>query len=198
VSEEIPKTSAAFPSHTSDASTASRRVSPVSRGDKVRRLAWCLVEATLYRCSFHTWSNWRAFLLRRFGAVVGNQCTIRRTSRVYYPWKLIMHDMSCLGDEVTIYNLGTIELGKCATVSQEAYLCAGTHDYSTRAMRLVTKPIRIGDDAWICARAFIGPGVVIGDGAIVAAGSVVHKDVPAWSIVGGNPARFIKPREKLA
>ena len=174
-----------------------RRISPVSRGDRVKRLLWSMVEMTLYRCSFHTWSGWRAFLLRRFGARIGRECTIRRTSRVYYPWKLEMGDMSCLGDAAQVYNLGPVTLGKRATLSQEAYICAGTHDYTQITMPLVTLPITIGDDAWICARAFVGPGVNIGTGGIVAAGAVVVKDVPAWTIVGGNPARPVKARPPL-
>ena len=83
------------------------------------------------------------------------------------------------------------------TVSQEAYLCAGTHDYTDPHMPLVALPIHIGSEAWVCARAFLGPGVTIGEGAIVAACGVVTKDVPAWTIVGGNPARFIKRRERF-
>jgi len=118
-----------------------RRISPVSRGDRVKRLLWSMVEMTLYRCSFHTWSGWRAFLLRRFGARIGRECTIRRTSRVYYPWKLEMGDMSCLGDAAQVYNLGPVTLGKRATLSQEAYICAGTHDYTQITMPLVTLPI---------------------------------------------------------
>lgn len=173
-----------------------RRKSPVSRRDKVRRLIWSIVEATLFRYSFHTWSGWRSFLLRSFGAKIGRMCTIRRTARVYYPWLLEMGDMSCLGDNVTVYNLGKISLGVRATISQEAYLCAGTHDFRFLAMPLVTKEIQVGADAWICARAFVGPGVTIGEGAIVGAASVVVKSVEAWTINAGNPAKFIKMRER--
>ena len=108
-----------------------------------------------------------------------------------------MGDMSCLGDAAQVYNLGPVTLGKRATLSQEAYICAGTHDYTQITMPLVTLPITIGDDAWICARAFVGPGVNIGTGGIVAAGAVVVKDVPAWTIVGGNPARPVKARPPL-
>ena len=174
-----------------------RRTSTLTTGMKVKRLVWSVVEGTLFRFSFHTWSRWRAALLRGFGATVGNGCTIRRTSRVYYPWNLRMGDMSCLGDDVQVYNLDVIELGRCATISQEAYLCGGTHDYRLRTMPLVKRPIVVGADAWVCARAFIGPGVKVGEGAIVAAGSVVQKDVGEWTIVGGNPAKFLKMREKL-
>ncbi len=174
-----------------------RRTSTLPTGLKVKRVLWSVVEATLFRYSFHTWSGWRAGLLRAFGAKIGSGCTIRRTANVYYPWNLRMGAMSSLGDNVQVYNLGMIELGRCATISQEAYLCGGTHDYRYRTMPLIRKPIAIGADAWVCARAFIGPGVTVGEGAIVAAGSVVHKDVEGWTIVGGNPAKVLKVREKL-
>jgi putative colanic acid biosynthesis acetyltransferase WcaF len=154
----------------------------------MKRLLWSMVQSTLFRLSFHTWSGWRAFLLRAFGAKIGKQCTIRRTCRVYYPWKFVMGDQSALGDGTEIYNLGTITLGTRVSISQEAYLCAGTHDYTQLAMPLLTPPITVGNDAWICARAFICPGVTVGEGAIVAACGVATKDVPPWTIVGGNPA----------
>ena len=134
-------------------------------------------------------------LLRLFGARIGASCTIRRTSRVYYPWLLEMGELGCLGDDVVVYNLGMVRLGARSSLSQEAYICAGTHDYTSLAMPLVTAPITVGADAWICARAFIGPGVKVGDGSVVAACAVVTRDVAPWMIVGGNPAQVIKKRE---
>jgi putative colanic acid biosynthesis acetyltransferase WcaF len=62
-------------------------------------------------------------------------------------------------------------------------------------MPLTKQPIVVGNDAWICADAFVGPGVVVGEGAVVGARAAVFEDVPSWSIVGGNPARLIKRRE---
>ena len=174
---------------------AARIVSPVPTSWKIRRLLWSMVQGTLYRYSFHNWSNWRAMLLRLFGAKVGNRCIIRRTSRVYYPWLLAVGELAIIGDKAEIYNLGAITIGDRAMVSQEAYLCAGTHDHTQWGLPLVTKPISIGNDAWICARAFIGPGVKVGDGSVVAACAVVTRDVAPWMIVGGNPAQVIKKRE---
>jgi putative colanic acid biosynthesis acetyltransferase WcaF len=162
-----------------------------------KRLLWSIVQATVYRHSFHRANGWRAWLLRAFGARVGAACTIRRTSRVYYPWNLSTGDLACLGDDSTVYNLGHIHIGYRALISQEAYLCAGTHDYRTPEMPLVNGPITIEDDAWVCARAFIGPGVTVGRGAIVGAGAVAMRDVPEWTIVGGNPAQFIKHRPRF-
>lgn len=138
--------------------------------------------------------GWRAFLLRCFGASIGRRCRIRRTVRVYYPWNLQLGDAAILGDEAEIYSLGLISIGPRAMISQQAYLCAGSHDYTHPDLPLLTPPISIGEEAWICARAFVGPGVIIGNGAVVAAAAVVVKDVPPWMIVGGNPAKIIKPR----
>jgi putative colanic acid biosynthesis acetyltransferase WcaF len=172
-----------------------RLISSASRSTKLKRLLWAGVEATLFRCSFHTMNGWRAMLLRMFGARVGKRCIIRRTVRVYYPWNLRMGEMCIIGDRAELYSLGTITIGDRAMVSQEAYLCAGSHDYADVALPLLTPPVEIGAEAWICARAFIGPGVKVGAGAVVAAGAVVVKDVEAWMIVGGNPAKFLKKRE---
>jgi putative colanic acid biosynthesis acetyltransferase WcaF len=175
-------------------SASTRGVSPVSRGDKVKRLLWSMVEATMYRMSFHTWSWWRRFLLRMFGAKIGRKTMIRRTSRVYYPWKFSMGELSSLGDRAEIYNLGPVTIGARVTVSQLAYVCAGTHDFTKESMPLLTPSITIEDDVWICAKAFVGPGITVHQGAVVAAAAVVVKDVAPWSIVGGNPAKFIKER----
>ena len=180
---------------TSSAPTASGRlISAAPTKWKVNRLLWSVVEATLFRYSFHTWSGWRAFLLRLFGAKIGKNCIIRRTVRVYYPWLLEMGDLVIIGDNANLYCLGKITLGNRCMVSQEAYLCAGTHDYTRLNLPLVTKPIAIGEDAWICARAFIGPGVVVGTGAVVGACAVATKDIPNWTVVAGNPAVTIKKR----
>ena len=172
-----------------------RLVSSASTSTKIKRLLWSMVESTFFRCSFHTMNGWRCFLLRLFGAKVGRQCIIRRTVRVYYPWLLEVGDLCVIGDAVNLYCLGKITVGNGAMISQEAYLCAGTHDYTDAALPLVTMPITVGAESWICARAFIGPGVKVGEGAVVAACGVVVKDVEPWTIVGGNPAKFIKKRE---
>ncbi|MBL4902025.1 MAG: hypothetical protein JKY62_05185 [Desulfocapsa sp.] len=72
--------------------------------------------------------------------------------------------------------------------------CHLIHDYSSSSLPLTKPPITIGDQCWICADSFIGPGVVINEGAVVGARSVVIKDVKVWSIVAGNPAKHIKDR----
>ncbi|HVX85095.1 MAG TPA: WcaF family extracellular polysaccharide biosynthesis acetyltransferase [Phycisphaerae bacterium] len=170
-------------------------MSAATTGWKIRRVVWAAVESTIFRYSFHTMYGWRAMLLRMFGAKIGPRCRIRRTVRVYYPWNLRMGSMCIVGDEAELYSLARITLADRVMISQEAYVCAGTHDYTDVSLPLVTRPIEIGPDAWVCARAFVGPGVKIGEGAVVAACGVVTKEVRSWMIVGGNPAREIKQRQ---
>ena len=110
------------------------------------------------------------------------------------PWNLSIDDWSAIGENAYIYNLGPITIGKCVTISHRAHLCAGTHDYSKPDLPLLKPPIHISDQAWICADAFVGPGVTIGEGAIVGARAVAIKNVEPWAIVAGNPAQMVSKR----
>ena len=115
---------------------------------------------------------------------------------IYYPWNLKIGDDSSIGEWALVYNLGKVSIGARTTISQRVHLCAGTHDYKNPAMPLMKPPIVIGDEVWVCADAFIGPAVTVADRAIVAAASVVVKDVSTGTIVGGNPAKYIKERSE--
>jgi putative colanic acid biosynthesis acetyltransferase WcaF len=164
------------------------------RREKARRLAWNLVQATIFRWSFKRADRWRAFLLRRFGARIGRRPLIRRTVHVEVPWNLILGDDVKLGDEVIVYNLGPITIGDRSRVSQYAHLCGGSHDHTRSDFPLHRVPIRIGADVWVAADVYVAPGVVIGDGTVVGARSSVYRDLPPWQICIGSPARAVKPR----
>jgi putative colanic acid biosynthesis acetyltransferase WcaF len=137
--------------------------------------------------------RWRLFWLRLFGAKLHGTPFVHQRARIQIPWNLTMHDRSCLGDRANAYSLGEIEIGERAIIAQESYLCTGTHALDDPALPLRTAPIRIGDGAFIAARAFIMPGVTVGHRAVVGACAVVTKDVPANSVVAGNPARILRP-----
>jgi putative colanic acid biosynthesis acetyltransferase WcaF len=136
----------------------------------------------------------RRTILRAFGAKVGRHVNIANSAQIYFPWNLEVGDWSSIGDRAIVYNLGKVVIGDKATVSQGAHLCAGTHDFSDPATPLLTPSILIGGQAWICADAFVGPGISIGEGAVVGARAVAVKDVEPWAVVAGNPAHFIKQR----
>ncbi|WP_437191433.1 hypothetical protein [Planctomicrobium sp. SH527] len=175
----------------------SKHHSPYSFRERLLRVAWGFCQSTLFRWSPRPLWNVRNWLLKRFGADIGQHVHIDNKVRIFAPWLLKIGDHSALGDGAIIYNLGPLEIGDHVTVSQRAHLCGGTHDYRSRQMTLIRTPIRIEDDVWICAEAFIGPNVTIHEAAIVGARSVVSRDVEARTIVCGNPAKFIKERSLI-
>jgi len=117
------------------------------------------------------------------------------STKIFAPWNLEMKSHSCIGPYAKIYNKDKITIGENAVVSQNASLCTAGHDISDSQHSLITAPIVIGDRAWIAAEAFVGMGVTVGEGAVVGARAAVFKDVEPWTVVGGNPAKFIKERK---
>lgn len=158
------------------------------------RVAWA-VGKVLFRLVPRPLYAPRRMLLRLFGARIGRHVNIANTAAIYFPWNLEVGDWSAIGEQAYIYNLGKIKISERATISQRAHLCAGSHDYADPALPLLTPPIAVGAQAWICADAFVGPGVSVGEGAVVGARAVAMKQVEPWTVVAGNPARFIKKRE---
>jgi putative colanic acid biosynthesis acetyltransferase WcaF len=163
--------------------------------ENVGRLLWAAVYP-LFRYSPRILWGWRRSLLRAFGATVGDEVHICPNVKIAIPWNLEVGTHAAVGDGAIIYNLGLIRIGPQATISQGVHLCAGSHDYRLGHMPLIKSQISIGRGAWLCADAFIGPGVSIGDYAIVGARGVVMKDVEDWKIVVGNPAVVIKERPR--
>ncbi len=170
-----------------------RAVKNYTTKEKFYRVLWAIC-ILFFRYSPRIFFRWRVFLLKLFGAKIGKAVHIYPSAIIYMPWNLEIDDYSAIGEDALVYNLGKITIGKNVTVSHRAHLCAGTHDYSDPALPLLKPPIILKDNVWVCANAFVGPDVIIGEGAIVGAASVVTKDVVGWSIVAGNPAKFIKKR----
>jgi len=172
---------------------SNRAAAKYSRSEMIWRILWSFGQ-WLFRLSPRPCFGWRRLVLRCFGASVGKHVNTYPSTRIYFPWNLTVGDWSAIGEEALIYNLGPVKIGSRATISHRAHLCAGTHDYARPELPLLKPPIEIGDQAWVCADAFVGPGVVVGEGAVVGARAVVMKNVEPWSVVIGNPARFIKKR----
>jgi putative colanic acid biosynthesis acetyltransferase WcaF len=170
-----------------------RRAAKYGGGEMMARVLWAAA-TPLFRWSPRPLFAWRRFLLRAFGARVGAHVNVYPTTRVYLPWNLDVGEWSAIGEDALIYNLGPVTIGRRVTVSHGAHLCAGTHDHRQRDMPLLKPAVTVGDEAWICTEAFVGPGVTVGEGAVVGARAVAVRDVPAWTIVAGNPARSLGPR----
>ncbi len=171
--------------------TKNRAAEKWTAREKLGRVMWAAVWP-LFRFSPRPFWVFRRALLRLFGATVGAGAHVYPTVRITIPWNITLGCNCAVGDRVILYSLGLISIGNRSTISQGAHLCAGTHDLKDSARLLLKPPIIVGHDAWICADAFIGPGVEIGNYAIVGARGVVMRDVKRSVIVAGNPAREIR------
>ncbi|WPL19414.1 Streptogramin A acetyltransferase [Thiorhodovibrio winogradskyi] len=174
--------------------TEALRRHQLSVGNQLARALWQLVWLLLCRPTPRPLHAWRCLIARLFGAKLGKGIRLYPTARIWAPWNLIMGDDSCLGPDVDCYSVDTITLGAHSTVSQYSYLCTASHDYSLASMPLMTAPITLGERVWITADVFVGPGVTIGDGAVVTARSSVFHDLPPWMVARGNPAVPVKVR----
>ncbi|MDB4766597.1 putative colanic acid biosynthesis acetyltransferase [bacterium] len=168
--------------------------SELSFGNKVLRALWGAVWLLLFRPSPRLCHQWRRFLLRLFGAKIDKTVRIDSSAEVFYPPNLTLLEYVVIGPRVDLYCVAPITICKNAMVSQYSYLCSASHDYTQSHLPLIASPIVIGTGTWVCAKAFVGPGVTIGNNSLVAAGSVVVRDVADNQIVGGNPAKFLKNR----
>ncbi len=174
-----------------------RHRSPFTVRENVARLMWSMVQGTIFRFSFPTWYRYRVFLLRLFRAKIDPTCRIKRTVRFDCPWNVTAGRNCALGDHVIVYALGPITLGRRVTVSQYSHLCAGSHDFTHRYLPLIKPPITLENDVWLGADAFVGPGVTVHEGALLGARGSAFKDLDAWTIYGGSPARRIRERPPM-
>lgn len=171
-------------------------VTPFPRREVLGRWLWAFVQKTLFRWSPRPLHGFRARLLCLFGADIRepSHVVIFPTAKVTFPWKLVLESRAMIGPNVTLYNLAPITLRRGANVSQNCHLCAGTHDFLRWSMPLVAQPIVLGQNVWLAADVFVGPGVSIGDLCVVGARSVVVRDLPPRTICVGHPCRPIKER----
>jgi len=155
---------------------------------------WWFVQATFFRLSPQFAYAWRRFLLRLFGAEIGKKVIIRPSVKITYPWKIKIGDYSWIGDEVTLYSLGEIEIGKNTVISQKSYICTGSHDMYSKNFDIFAKKIIIKDACWIATDVFVAPGVTIEENVVVGARSSVFNSLPKNKVCIGTPAKPIKNR----
>jgi len=167
-----------------------------SLSNRAARAVWGLAHVLLVRFSPRPCHAWRAAVLRLFGAKLGVHCRIYPTASIWAPWNLICEDAVAIANGAVIYNPSPIRLASHSIVSQDAYLCGATHDLDDPAFPMISSPITIGSYAWICARAVVCPGVHVGDGAVLGLASVATRDLEAWTVYAGVPARALRKRER--
>jgi len=175
---------------------ANRQAKKWTNSELALRIFWSFVQP-FFRFSPKPFWGWRCFMLKVFGARIGRNVRISSTAKIMIPWNLAIGNWVSIGDDVTIYNLGLLEIQEKATVSHGAHLCGGTHDYRRPDLPLIKANICIKEGAWVCADAFVGPFVVIGEYSILGARAVLVKNMDPWTIAVGNPARIISERPKF-
>ena len=161
--------------------------------ERVRGFWWSIVRFTLFRWSPTAFNAWRRSLLRLFGARIHRTAVIAPSVRIDFPWNLRIASDVVIVHGAIVNCMGKIAIGRGTRISQYAHLCAGTHDYTSRDMRIIRCPITIGRNVWIAADAFVGPGVTIGDGVLLAARSSAFRDLPPGQICIGEPAQPHRP-----
>jgi putative colanic acid biosynthesis acetyltransferase WcaF len=163
--------------------------------NKIARVIWFFVYWIFFRpFNLTLFRNWRATVLRLFGAEIGKNSNIYASVKIWAPWNLKVGTFTTIGPKVDCYNQGRVIIGSQVIVSQKSYICASSHDCTISKFPLIVRPVTIEDQVWIAADAFIGPGVTVQEGAVVGARASVFKDVLPWTIVGGNPANYLKNR----
>lgn len=161
---------------------------------RTKRLIWRIVNITFFRIfPLSMFKGYRNFLLKLFGATIDKDALIYSSCIIYAPWNLSV-GRACIGPKTEIYNKDLIIIGDDCVISQGSYLCTASHNITSLMLPLETSPIKIHNNAWIAADVFIGPGVTIGEGAVIGARAAVFKNVDSWTVVGGNPAKYIKDR----
>ena len=165
-----------------------------SLGNRLFRAMWGVAWLVLARWTPPPLPGWRRLVLRAFGAEVGCGARLYGSTRIWYPPHLVLGEQALLGPGVIVYNQGRITIGRRVVVSQRAHLCASSHDIRDPDFQLVLRPVTIRDGAWVAAEAFVGPGVTVGEGAVIGARAVLLRDAEAGGVYQGNPAVRVKAR----
>ena len=164
-------------------------------GHRLYRSVWNIAWALFAAWTPIPLHRWRVLLARLFGGEIDWTAHIYPSARIWYPANLSMGAHACLAERVNCYTMAPIRIGSGAVVSQGAYLCSGTHDIRDPSFQLVALPIVIGCEAWVAAESFVGPGVTIGEGAVLGARGVTLRDLEAYTVYVGNPAAAVGKRE---
>lgn len=170
------------------------QTTPFSLNVKIKSKIWSLINNTIYKYSPFFANKFRIALVKVFGGKISWNCSLNRHSIIDHPWNLSMEDFASLGEKSWAYCLDRIHIGRYSCIGKDVFLLTGSHNFESKYFELITKPIKIEHGCWVSTGVYVLPGVTINEFSVVAAGSVVTKDVSSWTIVGGNPATFIKKR----
>jgi acetyltransferase-like isoleucine patch superfamily enzyme len=152
----------------------------------------------------HQFLVWRKYKSIKFKKIGSNTLFKSLSTTFQYPESIEIEDDAQIGPNCMLDGAGSIIIGKGTILAPEVLIYSRSHNFNNNLQALPfdnvmeVSPVIIGKYVWIGTRSIILPGVTIGDGAVVAAGALVTKDVPSCAVVGGNPAKIIKFRDEKA
>ena len=138
----------------------------------------------------------RISVLRLLGADVSDNVRIYSGFHIRDPFNISIAEGVSIGPNVVLDGRKGIKIGKSTVIAYEAIIWTLSHDYNDLNFSCKGTSVIIGDYAWICSRAIIMPGINVGNGAVIASGAIVTKDVPPYAIVAGVPAKIIGWRKQ--
>ncbi len=137
----------------------------------------------------------RKTIYRLAGIKVGSGSTIHMWANFFQPKNISIGEDSIIGDHVFLDGRAKLNIGNHVAIASQVLIYNSEHDIHSPDFKSIEDSVAIGDYVFVGPRAIVLPGVKIGQGAIVAAGAVVTKDVPEMTIVGGIPAKLIGKRK---
>ena len=164
-------------------------------GNPIKRVLWYFFNIFFLQNPFNPFSGLKKMVLRIFGAKIGKGVVIKPSVNIKYPWKLKIGDYVWIGESVWIDNLGKVEIGSNACISQGALLLCGNHNYKKQKFDLIVGDIKLEDGVWIGAKAIVTARIVCHSHAILTAGSVATSNLNAYGIYQGNPAVLVRERK---
>ena len=167
-----------------------------SLGNRITRVVWGLTWLVLARFTPPPLHRWRRLVLLAFGARIGRGTRVHASVAIWLPRNLELGEQVLIGPGARLYNQGVIRIGAWSVISQRAHLCASTHQVDDPNFQLECRPIAVGERCWVAAEAFVGPGVTMGDGAVLAARGALFEDATADGIYRGNPATLVRQRTR--
>lgn len=161
---------------------------------RLKQFLWYCINVLFFVNPLNFSSGLKLWLLKLFGAKLGNSVVIKPGVSIKYPWLLSIGDNCWIGENVWIDNLTEIKIGKNVCLSQGSMLLTGNHNYKRPTFDLIVKSIILEDGVWIGAKAVVCPGVICRTHAILSVGSVATSTLAAYGIYQGNPAILIRDR----
>jgi putative colanic acid biosynthesis acetyltransferase WcaF len=157
---------------------------------KLWRIAWLIVLGSIF---MRWWlpAGMQTHILRFFGAEIGANVLVRHRVRIHWPRKLSIGDNTWIGEGTWLLNLEPITIGRNVCISQDVFLCTGSHDRQYKTFEFDNGPIYVEDDAWLAARAVVLRGATVGSGATIGASALVVRDVPAGALILAPPSRAV-------